>query len=104
MTVTAMTAEFASRLGALTPDARRRRRYSEKFRRQRGADRPMTRHSDTVAIESPGQTLEAVLTSAWEDLAVGRRAECPVCGGHMQATGADSGGAGYCGDCGSTLS
>lgn len=79
-----MTAELAGRLRAGRSGAWRRRRYSEGIRRQRGADVPVTRRSDAVAIESPGQTLEDVLSCAWEDLAIGRRAECPVCGGQMQ--------------------
>lgn len=96
-----MTAEFATRLRPGNPGARERRRFGERFRRQRGADVPVTRRSDTAA--TPGQTLEAVLTGAWEDLVAGCRAECPVCGGQMEPKGEGSDGGGSCLDCGSML-
>jgi hypothetical protein len=44
-----------------------------------------------------GRTLEDVILGAWEDLAAGRRAECPVCGGSMSILRG-------CDDCGSELS
>lgn len=102
MTGTAMTAEFGARLRPGPARAWHRRR-GKRFRRQRGADGMATRHSDAVAIESPGQTLEAVLSCAWEDLETGRRAECPVCGGQMLAVAEAGAATGRCGDCGSEL-
>jgi hypothetical protein len=47
--------------------------------------------------EPRGRTLEDVILGAWEDLAVGRRAECPVCGGSMSMLHG-------CESCGSELS
>ncbi|MEK6276948.1 MAG: hypothetical protein AABM29_02915 [Actinomycetota bacterium] len=48
-------------------------------------------------FEPGGSTLEDVILGAWEDLAAGGPAECPVCGGRMRP-------AGGCDDCGSDLS
>jgi len=48
-------------------------------------------------FEPAGSTLEDVVLGAWEDLAAGGPAECPVCGGTMHA-------AGGCNSCGSDLS
>jgi hypothetical protein len=48
-------------------------------------------------FEPRGVTLEGVVLGAWEDLAEGRRAECPVCGGSMSMLAG-------CDDCGSELS
>jgi tRNA(Ile2) C34 agmatinyltransferase TiaS len=48
-------------------------------------------------FEPSGSTLEDVILGAWEDLAAGGPAECPVCGGRMRA-------AGGCEGCGSDLS
>ena len=48
-------------------------------------------------FEPSGSTLEDVILSAWEDLAAGGPAECPVCGGRMRA-------ASGCDGCGSDLS
>jgi hypothetical protein len=48
-------------------------------------------------FEPRGRTLEDVILGAWEDLAAGRRAECPVCGGSMSMLGG-------CDGCGSELS
>ena len=47
-------------------------------------------------FEPRGETLEDVILGAWEDLAAGRRAECPVCGGSMSLID--------CKSCGSELS
>jgi hypothetical protein len=44
-----------------------------------------------------GRTLEDVILGAWEDLAAGRHAECPVCGGSMSMLRG-------CDGCGSELS
>jgi hypothetical protein len=48
-------------------------------------------------FEPSGSTLEDVILGAWEDLAAGGPAECPVCGGRMRV-------AGGCEGCGSDLS
>jgi hypothetical protein len=48
-------------------------------------------------FEPRGESLEDVVLAAWEDLAAGRRADCPVCGGSMSMVDG-------CGDCGSELS
>ena len=48
-------------------------------------------------FEPHGLTLEDVILGAWEDLAVGRRAGCPVCGGSIRAPSG-------CESCGSDLS
>lgn len=63
----------------------------------------MTRRSDATAAGSPGQTLEDLLTGAWEDLATRRRTECPVCGGSMSPIEASTERFGRCGDCGTEL-
>ncbi|HKG37191.1 MAG TPA: hypothetical protein VKA89_12210 [Solirubrobacterales bacterium] len=47
-------------------------------------------------FEPSGSTLEDVILGAWEDLAAGSPAECPVCRGHLRIHG--------CRDCGSELS
>jgi hypothetical protein len=47
--------------------------------------------------EPRGRTLEDVILGAWEALAAGRRAECPVCGGSMSMLHG-------CESCGSELS
>lgn len=99
-----MTAEFASRLRPSRQGASRRRRFGEKIRRQRGADVPVARHSDTVAKEPSGQTLETLLVGAWEDLTAGCRAECPVCGGQMAPARTSAAVTGTCADCGTQLS
>jgi hypothetical protein len=44
-----------------------------------------------------GRTLEDVILGAWEDLAAGSPAECPVCGGSMSPLHG-------CDGCGSELS
>jgi hypothetical protein len=48
-------------------------------------------------FEPRGVTLEDVVLGAWEDLAAGRPAECPVCGGTLSMLEG-------CEDCGSELS
>jgi hypothetical protein len=48
-------------------------------------------------FESGGPTLEDSILATWGELAAGRRAECPVCGGSMSS-------AGECSDCGAELS
>ena len=48
-------------------------------------------------FEPSGSTLEDVILGAWEDLAAGGPAECPVCGGRMRV-------ASGCEGCGSDLS
>jgi hypothetical protein len=48
-------------------------------------------------FEPRGRTLEDVILGAWEDLAAGRNAECPVCGGSMSMLRG-------CDGCGSELS
>jgi hypothetical protein len=48
-------------------------------------------------FEPSGLTLEDVVLGAWEDLAAGGPAECPVCHGRLHA-------AGGCESCGSDLS
>jgi hypothetical protein len=48
-------------------------------------------------FEPSGSTLEDVILGAWEDLAAGGPAECPVCHGRMRP-------AGGCESCGSDLS
>jgi hypothetical protein len=48
-------------------------------------------------FEPHGLTLEDVILGAWEDLAAGGPAECPVCGGSMPTVGG-------CDSCGSDLS
>jgi hypothetical protein len=48
-------------------------------------------------FEPSGSTLEDVILGAWEDLAAGGPAECPVCRGRMRT-------AGGCESCGSDLS
>jgi hypothetical protein len=45
-------------------------------------------------------TLEQRLDRVWEGLLAAGAAECPVCGGEMERSGA----AGRCGDCGTRLS
>jgi hypothetical protein len=47
-------------------------------------------------FEPSGLTLEDVILGAWEDLAAGGPAECPVCHGRMRP-------AGGCESCGSHL-
>jgi DnaJ-class molecular chaperone len=48
-------------------------------------------------FEPRGVTLEDAVQGAWEELAAGRRAECPVCGGSMSMLEG-------CESCGSELS
>jgi hypothetical protein len=48
-------------------------------------------------FEPPGVTLEDAVLGAWEDLAAGRRGECPVCGCSMSMLEG-------CDGCGSELS
>ena len=48
-------------------------------------------------FEPSGLTLEDVVLGAWEDLAAGGPAECPVCRGRLQMSGG-------CQSCGSELS
>ena len=48
-------------------------------------------------FEPHGLTLEDVILGAWEDLAAGGPAECPVCRGRLRAVGG-------CESCGSDLS
>jgi hypothetical protein len=48
-------------------------------------------------FEPTGLTLEDVVLGAWEDLAAGGPAECPVCHGRMRMSGG-------CQSCGSELS
>jgi hypothetical protein len=45
-------------------------------------------------------TLEQRLDRVWEGLLAAGAAECPLCGGEMEHSGA----AGHCTDCGSSLS
>ena len=45
-------------------------------------------------------TLEQRLDRVWEGLLAAGTADCPLCGAEMQRAG----GAGRCGDCGTTLS
>jgi hypothetical protein len=47
-------------------------------------------------FEPSGVTLEDVVLSAWEDLAAGGPAECPVCRGRLRVSGG-------CESCGSEL-
>jgi hypothetical protein len=52
-----------------------------------------------------GPTLDDLIVGAWEGLAAGRTAPCPVCGGSLEpryGAGAAPVG-GRCGDCGSEL-
>ena len=50
-------------------------------------------------------TLEALLIEAWNDVAAGAPAECPVCAGRMQPRWSAGAGVvgGRCEDCGTTL-
>jgi hypothetical protein len=56
-----------------------------------------TERSAMRLFEPRGSTLEDLILGAWEDLAAGGPAECPVCGGSMRP-------AGGCDDCGADLS
>jgi hypothetical protein len=56
-----------------------------------------TERSAMRLFEPNGLTLEDVVLGAWEDLAAGGPAECPVCGGEMRPVGG-------CRSCGSDLS
>jgi hypothetical protein len=58
--------------------------------------RPQTEQMAPQLFEPAGSTLEDKVLSAWEDLAVRGRAECPVCGDSLQPSG--------CTSCGSQLS
>jgi hypothetical protein len=64
---------------------------------------------DNEAVERAsggGPTLDEIIVDAWEGLASGRPAPCPVCGGGLTPRfGAGSGPVGgRCRDCGSELS
>jgi hypothetical protein len=69
-------------------------------RRTASVERPLAPERSAQRLFEPragGVSLEDRILAAWEDLAGASRAECPVCGGHMQIkTGCD--------DCGSELS
>jgi len=53
--------------------------------------------SDSPLFELDGVTLEDRILGVWEDLVADGRAECPVCGGRLDAVAG-------CGACGSELS
>lgn len=67
--------------------------------------------SATLAAPPPhvrgahGATLEALVEDAWDAVATGGEAECPVCAGPMQPRWSAGAGVvgGRCLDCGSTL-
>ena len=60
-------------------------------------DQRATGRSATRLFEPAGSTLEDVILGAWEDLAAGGPAECPVCRGRIRISSG-------CEDCGSELS
>jgi tRNA(Ile2) C34 agmatinyltransferase TiaS len=62
---------------------------------QGGSSNERLRRSDGGRL-----TLEQRLDRVWEGLLAAGAAECPLCGGDMERSGA----AGRCGDCGSTIS
>jgi hypothetical protein len=53
----------------------------------------LAEHSAQLPFEPAGSTLEDVILGAWEDLALHRRAECPVCGSELVPAGCESCGA-----------
>jgi len=56
-------------------------------------------------MRATAPTLEALVTDAWDAVAAGAAAECPVCAGPMQPRWSAGAGAvgGRCEDCGTTL-
>jgi hypothetical protein len=67
------------------------------LRRERLTEERATGRSAMRLFQPSGSTLEDVVLGVWEDLAVGRPAECPVCRGRMHVSSG-------CADCGSDLS
>jgi hypothetical protein len=56
----------------------------------------LAERSARLPFEPAGSTLEDFILGAWEDLALHRRAECPVCGSELVPSG--------CRSCGAELS
>ena len=56
-------------------------------------------------MRASAPTLEALVTEAWDTVAAGAAAECPVCAGPMQPRWSAGAGVvgGRCEDCGTTL-
>jgi hypothetical protein len=74
-------------------------------------DRPRSAASAGRTVAAPrvqrgGETLDGLLSRAWDGLSAHRRVDCPLCGGRMAPRYGASGMApvgGRCGDCGTTL-
>ena len=58
-------------------------------------ERPQTGPAAPPLFEPTGSTLEDVILDAWEDLALAKKADCPVCGDSLRPSG--------CEGCGSEL-
>ena len=95
-------------MSAAAVTARRRRaagqsRLFDPSRRRLGA-RPAPEAPATAGSAGPGTaglTLEQLLDSVWEGLAVAGSAACPLCGAEMRREPGRA--EGHCGGCGSTL-
>jgi hypothetical protein len=69
-------------------------------------DPPLTLHAEPeLHAGARGQTLEDLVTGAWDALLAHAHADCPACGAELQPRHSAGAGVvgGRCGDCGATL-